>query len=70
MQFGNIESWEESTSPSLPCGRVENGQGSIYESVFMGIIVSVRSCKCFLDRLNHASREAKSTPPNFLPFRK
>ena len=63
-----VENWEESTSPALPYGRVENGQGRIYESVFSWLKVRWHSRKCFPDRLNRAPREAKSTPPNFLIF--
>ena len=67
MVLGKVESWEESTSPALPYGRVENGQRSIYESVFSSLKVRSRSLKRLSDRLNRAPREAKSTPPNFLP---
>ena len=66
MVLGKGESWEESTSPCSLL-RVENGQRSIYQSVFNGLGVMSRSGKCFFDRLNRALREAKSTPPNFLP---
>ena len=53
-------------SAALPYGRVQNGQGNIYESVFSWLKVSLRSRKCFPDRLHRAPRKAKSTPPNFL----
>ena len=65
MVLGKVESWEDSTSPCSLL-RVENCQRSIYESVFSWLKVSLRSRKCFPDRLHRAPREAKSTPPNFL----
>ena len=43
MVPGNVENWEESTSPALPYGRVENVQRSIYESVFSWLKVRSRS---------------------------
>ncbi len=67
MLLGKVESWEEFISPALPYGRVENGQRSIDESVFSWLKVRSRSRQYFSDRLNRAPREAKSTPPNFLP---
>ena len=70
MLLGRVESWEESTSPALRYGRVNNGQRGIYESGFSWLRIRSRSRKCLSVRFNRASREAKSIPPNFLPRRK
>ena len=68
MVVGNIESWEESPSPGLPFGRVENAKRSIPKSAFYGRRVSSRSWECCSSRFRRAPRTAKSTPRNFLLF--
>jgi len=68
MVVGNIESWEGSTSPGLPFGRVENAKRSIPKSAFYGRRASSRSWECSSLRFRRAARGAKSTPRNFLLF--
>ena len=53
---------EESTSPALPYGRVENARRSIYESVLIGYQAGSRSRISFSERLIRAARETNSTP--------
>ena len=68
MFFGNIESWEGSTSPALPFGRVENPKLSNSKSANLLCAPKKCSWKCSALRFKRSAPRAKSTPPNFLPF--
>ena len=68
MFFGNIESWEGSTSPALPFGRVENPKLSNSKSANLLCAPKKRSWKCSALRFKRSAPREKSTPCNFLPF--